>query len=203
MRLSGRRLLSARCMIGTRRSTTACSLTTSRSSRPSCTRRPLGRFGDTYAVAFAVTATCVRTRALGKRCRKNCCALYRMELVILSCYIKGQNDSTSIDSILRSSPSVCISPARVLRRCASSSIGITEDHAGCMPPGPTLSARLNLPVLAHSCADRDLHGRYFCRHDLGDVSAMLHNWPAKDVHVVVITDGSRILGACVSYRPRT
>ena len=45
--VSGRRLLSARCMIGTRRSTTACWLTTSRSSRPSCTLRPLGRFGDT------------------------------------------------------------------------------------------------------------------------------------------------------------
>ena len=35
---------------------------------------------------------------------------------------------------------------------------------------------------------------YFNYHDLGDMSAMMYNWKAKDVHVICVTDGSRILG---------
>ncbi|KAJ8607169.1 hypothetical protein CTAYLR_007340 [Chrysophaeum taylorii] len=37
-------------------------------------------------------------------------------------------------------------------------------------------------------------GMYFTRNDVGHMAAMTANWPAKDVRVVVVTDGSRILG---------
>lgn len=37
-------------------------------------------------------------------------------------------------------------------------------------------------------------GMYFSRADRGEFSTMLHNWPHDDVHVIVVTDGSRILG---------
>jgi malate dehydrogenase (oxaloacetate-decarboxylating)(NADP+) len=35
---------------------------------------------------------------------------------------------------------------------------------------------------------------YFSRNDVGHMSSMVRNWPHKDVHVIVVTDGSRILG---------
>ena len=35
---------------------------------------------------------------------------------------------------------------------------------------------------------------YFNYHDRGDMAAMMYNWPHADVHVIVVTDGSRILG---------
>lgn len=37
-------------------------------------------------------------------------------------------------------------------------------------------------------------GMYFSANDKNHMQAMVHNWPAKDVQVVVVTDGSRILG---------
>lgn len=37
-------------------------------------------------------------------------------------------------------------------------------------------------------------GMYFSQDDRGMFSAMIYNWPHDDVHVVVVTDGSRILG---------
>lgn len=37
-------------------------------------------------------------------------------------------------------------------------------------------------------------GMYFSKQDRGEFSTMLHNWPHDDVHVIVVTDGSRILG---------
>ena len=37
-------------------------------------------------------------------------------------------------------------------------------------------------------------GMYFSKHDRGYMSSMVHNWPHNDVHVIVVTDGSRILG---------
>lgn len=37
-------------------------------------------------------------------------------------------------------------------------------------------------------------GMYFGTEDRGHMSAMMYNWPGRDVHVVVVTDGSRILG---------
>lgn len=41
---------------------------------------------------------------------------------------------------------------------------------------------------------RRSRGMYFTRDDRGYMSSMIYNWPHDDVHVVVVTDGSRILG---------
>lgn len=37
-------------------------------------------------------------------------------------------------------------------------------------------------------------GMYFSSADRGQFHTMVHNWPHDDVHVIVVTDGSRILG---------
>lgn len=37
-------------------------------------------------------------------------------------------------------------------------------------------------------------GMYFSSKDKGEMSAMINNWHAKDIQIVVVTDGSRILG---------
>lgn len=41
---------------------------------------------------------------------------------------------------------------------------------------------------------RRSRGMYFSRDDKGQFSSMVYNWPHDDVHVIVVTDGSRILG---------
>jgi len=41
---------------------------------------------------------------------------------------------------------------------------------------------------------RRSRGMYFTRDDRGYMSTMVHNWPGDQIHVVVVTDGSRILG---------
>lgn len=35
---------------------------------------------------------------------------------------------------------------------------------------------------------------YFTQEDRGQMASMVYNWPHKDVRVIVVTDGSRILG---------
>ncbi len=42
-------------------------------------------------------------------------------------------------------------------------------------------------------------GMYFSSADRGQFSTMVHNWPHDDVHVIVVTDGSRILGLVSLY----
>eukprot|EP00004_Rigifila_ramosa_P019835 TRINITY_DN5096_c0_g1_i4.p1 TRINITY_DN5096_c0_g1~~TRINITY_DN5096_c0_g1_i4.p1 ORF type:complete len:602 (-),score=146.61 TRINITY_DN5096_c0_g1_i4:20-1804(-) len=37
-------------------------------------------------------------------------------------------------------------------------------------------------------------GMYFSRADRGEMASMVYNWPHTDVEVIVVTDGSRILG---------
>eukprot|EP01117_Protostelium_nocturnum_P006409 TRINITY_DN2311_c0_g1_i1.p1 TRINITY_DN2311_c0_g1~~TRINITY_DN2311_c0_g1_i1.p1 ORF type:complete len:599 (+),score=216.84 TRINITY_DN2311_c0_g1_i1:63-1859(+) len=37
-------------------------------------------------------------------------------------------------------------------------------------------------------------GMYFSSHDRGEMAQMVYNWPSKEVEVVIVTDGSRILG---------
>ncbi|KXZ49163.1 hypothetical protein GPECTOR_23g9 [Gonium pectorale] len=37
-------------------------------------------------------------------------------------------------------------------------------------------------------------GMFFSAADSGNMAAMAHNWPQSDVHAIVVTDGSRILG---------
>ena len=34
----------------------------------------------------------------------------------------------------------------------------------------------------------------FSDYDRGDMGSMIYNWPGRDVHVAVITDGGRVLG---------
>mmetsp|Transcript_85591 Transcript_85591/g.228201 ORF Transcript_85591/g.228201 Transcript_85591/m.228201 type:complete len:600 (+) Transcript_85591:54-1853(+) len=41
---------------------------------------------------------------------------------------------------------------------------------------------------------RRTRGMYFSREDRGQMSSIIYNWPHDDVHVIVVTDGSRILG---------
>eukprot|EP00949_MAST-11_sp_MAST-11-sp1_P003351 g3351.t1 len=41
---------------------------------------------------------------------------------------------------------------------------------------------------------RRSRGMYFSKHDRGEFSQMVWNWPHNDVHIIVVTDGSRILG---------
>lgn len=37
-------------------------------------------------------------------------------------------------------------------------------------------------------------GLYFSAHDVADFPAITYNWPAEDVDIIVVTDGSRVLG---------
>eukprot|EP00475_Leptophrys_vorax_P015516 TRINITY_DN21843_c0_g1_i3.p1 TRINITY_DN21843_c0_g1~~TRINITY_DN21843_c0_g1_i3.p1 ORF type:complete len:564 (+),score=42.01 TRINITY_DN21843_c0_g1_i3:198-1694(+) len=37
-------------------------------------------------------------------------------------------------------------------------------------------------------------GMYFTAHDAGEMASMVHNWPSDQVDVIVVTDGSRVLG---------
>ena len=41
---------------------------------------------------------------------------------------------------------------------------------------------------------RRSRGMYFSMDDRGHMNTMMHNWPLDDVRVIVVTDGSRILG---------
>ena len=62
-----------------------------------------------------------------------------------------------------------------------------------------LAPAIYTPTVGQACVEfgeafRRPRGMYFNYHDLGDMSAMMYNWKAKDVHVICVTDGSRILG---------
>ncbi|KAI9487563.1 MAG: hypothetical protein EXX96DRAFT_474784 [Benjaminiella poitrasii] len=48
-------------------------------------------------------------------------------------------------------------------------------------------------LLSHSIYRRS-RGMYFSTQDKGTMSAMVHNWPHDEVDVIVVTDGSRVLG---------
>jgi malate dehydrogenase (oxaloacetate-decarboxylating)(NADP+) len=55
------------------------------------------------------------------------------------------------------------------------------------------------PTVGQACKEfahrfRRPRGMYFTESDRGHMASMLYNWPHKDVHVIVVTDGSRILG---------
>jgi len=55
------------------------------------------------------------------------------------------------------------------------------------------------PTVGQACREfaqryRRPRGMYFTEEDRGSMAAMVYNWPHKDVHVIVVTDGSRILG---------
>lgn len=46
---------------------------------------------------------------------------------------------------------------------------------------------------SHSIYRRS-RGMYFSTQDRGNMSAMVYNWPHDEVDVIVVTDGSRVLG---------
>eukprot|EP00560_Eucampia_antarctica_P008379 CAMPEP_0197826112 /NCGR_PEP_ID=MMETSP1437-20131217/3096_1 /TAXON_ID=49252 ORGANISM="Eucampia antarctica, Strain CCMP1452" /NCGR_SAMPLE_ID=MMETSP1437 /ASSEMBLY_ACC=CAM_ASM_001096 /LENGTH=611 /DNA_ID=CAMNT_0043426391 /DNA_START=63 /DNA_END=1898 /DNA_ORIENTATION=+ len=55
------------------------------------------------------------------------------------------------------------------------------------------------PTVGQACKEfgmryRRPRGMYFSSDDRGHMAAMVYNWPHKDVHVICVTDGSRILG---------
>jgi malate dehydrogenase (oxaloacetate-decarboxylating)(NADP+) len=55
------------------------------------------------------------------------------------------------------------------------------------------------PVVGQACKQfghlfRRGRGMYITRHDRGRIAEVLRNWPARDVDIVCVTDGERILG---------
>eukprot|EP01147_Barroeca_monosierra_P007164 gene7164-9645_t len=55
------------------------------------------------------------------------------------------------------------------------------------------------PTVGYACLHastlfRRARGMYFTAEDRGDMHAIIENWPRSDVDVIVVTDGSRILG---------
>ena len=55
------------------------------------------------------------------------------------------------------------------------------------------------PTVGLACSEfsvlyRRPRGMYFSAEDRGHMAAMVYNWPQNDVRVIVVTDGSRILG---------
>lgn len=55
------------------------------------------------------------------------------------------------------------------------------------------------PTVGQACMEfaarfRRPRGMYFTEADRGQMAAMVYNWPHRDVRVIVVTDGSRILG---------
>ena len=55
------------------------------------------------------------------------------------------------------------------------------------------------PTVGEACTKfsslyRRPRGMYFTMHDRGHMQPMVYNWPNDDVKVIVVTDGSRILG---------
>jgi malate dehydrogenase (oxaloacetate-decarboxylating)(NADP+) len=70
---------------------------------------------------------------------------------------------------------------------------ILVDHIEEMAP------LIYTPTVGQACQElsarfRRPRGMYFTEEDRGHMAAMVYNWPQKDVQVIVVTDGSRILG---------
>mmetsp|Transcript_912 Transcript_912/g.1924 ORF Transcript_912/g.1924 Transcript_912/m.1924 type:complete len:644 (+) Transcript_912:85-2016(+) len=70
---------------------------------------------------------------------------------------------------------------------------ILVDHIEEMAP------LIYTPTVGQACQElsnrfRRPRGMYFSEQDRGQMASMVYNWPQKDVRVIVVTDGSRILG---------
>eukprot|EP01104_Vermistella_antarctica_P017214 TRINITY_DN6068_c0_g2_i1.p1 TRINITY_DN6068_c0_g2~~TRINITY_DN6068_c0_g2_i1.p1 ORF type:complete len:658 (+),score=107.09 TRINITY_DN6068_c0_g2_i1:67-1974(+) len=55
------------------------------------------------------------------------------------------------------------------------------------------------PTVGEACLNfgvmyRRPRGMYFCSKDRGQMAAMVWNWPSSEVDMIVVTDGSRVLG---------
>ena len=63
----------------------------------------------------------------------------------------------------------------------------------------TMAPLVYTPTVGDVCKQfgnqfRRSRGMYFSSDDRGHMNTMMHNWPLDDVRVIVVTDGSRILG---------
>jgi len=70
---------------------------------------------------------------------------------------------------------------------------ILVDHIEEMAP------LIYTPTVGQACQELSMRfrrprGMYFTEQDRGQMASMVYNWPQKDVRVIVVTDGSRILG---------
>jgi malate dehydrogenase (oxaloacetate-decarboxylating)(NADP+) len=70
---------------------------------------------------------------------------------------------------------------------------ILVDHMEEMAP------LIYTPTVGQACKEFGMRytrprGMYFTEEDRGHMASMVYNWPHKDVHVICVTDGSRILG---------
>lgn len=70
---------------------------------------------------------------------------------------------------------------------------ILVDHIEEMAP------LIYTPIVGQACQELSLRfrrprGMYFSENDRGQMASMVYNWPQRDVRVIVVTDGSRILG---------
>ena len=70
---------------------------------------------------------------------------------------------------------------------------VLTDHIEDMAP------LVYTPTVGEVCTQfgwqfRRTRGMYFSRNDVGEMGSIVYNWPQRDVHVIVVTDGSRILG---------
>lgn len=70
---------------------------------------------------------------------------------------------------------------------------ILVDHMEEMAP------LIYTPTVGQACKEfgmrfRRPRGMYFAEEDRGYMASMVYNWPQHDVHVICVTDGSRILG---------
>jgi malate dehydrogenase (oxaloacetate-decarboxylating)(NADP+) len=70
---------------------------------------------------------------------------------------------------------------------------VLADHIEEMAP------LIYTPTVGQACKEfatrfRRPRGMYFSPEDRGHMAAMVYNWPHRNVHVIVVTDGSRILG---------
>ncbi|RLN85292.1 hypothetical protein BBJ28_00019483 [Nothophytophthora sp. Chile5] len=67
---------------------------------------------------------------------------------------------------------------------------------GALPTGPPIVYTPTVGLVCQKFGNlfRRPRGMFFSTRDRSQFGAMVHNWPCDDVEVIVVTDGSRILG---------
>jgi len=72
-------------------------------------------------------------------------------------------------------------------------------HRVCLDYIKDVAPIIYTPTVGQACIEfghdyRRARGMYFSSNDHGQMASMCYNWPGSDVQVIVVTDGSRILG---------